>query len=102
MWKLNNMLAILGKKIGMSQFIKTDGKRIPVTILEAGPCLVTEVRTLEKNGYKAAQIGYGEIKEKHTTKAFRTQLQKKKLLWLKLWLEIKRLPPRKGQKLLSL
>ena len=62
------MKAILGKKIGMTQ-IFADEKVIPVTLVEAGPCKVTQVRTKEKDGYEAIQLGYGELtKQKKITK----------------------------------
>ncbi len=62
------MLGILGKKIGMSAIFDENGNRIPVTIIEAGPCTVTDVKTGEKNGYTAIQLGFGSVKEKSLTK----------------------------------
>ena len=73
------MIAILGKKIGMTQFIRPDGRLVPATAVEAGPCVVTELRNQEKNGYKAIQLGYGELKEKHANKATRMNFSKKNL-----------------------
>lgn len=74
------MQAILGKKIGMTQYINAEGRQIPATALVAGPCIVTGLRTPEKNGYKAAQIGYGDdVKPKRVSKAYRTQFEKAKL-----------------------
>ena len=61
--------AILGKKIGQTQKFTEDGKRIPVTLIEAGPCPVVQVKTLEKDGYFSVQLGFGEKKTKRTTKA---------------------------------
>ena len=67
------MQAIHGKKIGMTSYITPKGDLIPVTALEAGPCVVTEVRNVEKHGYKAAQIGFGSnVKEKNVSKAYKT------------------------------
>jgi len=63
------MSGILGKKIGMTSIFNADGKNIPCTVIEAGPCIVTQVRTMEKDGYSAIQLGYEEKKEKHTTAA---------------------------------
>lgn len=63
------MVGLLGKKIGMSQVFNTDGRQIPVTVLEVGPCFVTAIRTKEKNGYQAAQLGFDAVKEKKLTKA---------------------------------
>lgn len=62
------MLGILGKKIGMSAIFDDNGNRIPVTIIEAGPCTVTDVKNLENNGYNAIQLGFGQVKEKNLTK----------------------------------
>ncbi|MDI6822355.1 MAG: 50S ribosomal protein L3 [Actinomycetota bacterium] len=58
------MRGILGKKLGMTQIFK-ENKAVPVTVVEAGPCVVTQVKTKEKDGYSAIQIGFDEIKEKH-------------------------------------
>ena len=58
--------AILGRKIGMSRWFTSDGTNIPVTVIEAGPCVVTQVKTQEKDGYEAIQVGYGEVKVKNT------------------------------------
>ena len=65
------MSGILGKKIGMTSIFNADGKNIPCTVIEAGPCVVTQVRTMEKDGYSAIQLGYDEKKEKHTTAALK-------------------------------
>jgi large subunit ribosomal protein L3 len=63
------MKFILGKKIGMSQVFNEQGKVIPVTLVEAGPCQIVQVRTKEKDGYSAIQIGFETKKDKHTNKA---------------------------------
>ena len=63
------MKGIIGKKIGMTSIFGTDGKQTACTIIEAGPCVVTQVKTLEIDGYNAIQIGYGDKKEKNSTKA---------------------------------
>ncbi len=60
--------AILAKKIGMTQIFGENGVVVPVTVLEAGPCVVTQVKTMENDGYKAVQIGFGDIREKLVTK----------------------------------
>ena len=60
--------AILGRKIGMTQIFNEDAQLIPVTVIEAGPCFVTQVKTVEKDGYSAVQVGITDKKEKHTTK----------------------------------
>ena len=62
------MPGLLGKKIGMTSVFSADGKNVPCTVIEAGPCVVTQVKTVEKDGYKAVQLAFGEKKEKNTTK----------------------------------
>ena len=62
------MPGLIGRKIGMTSVFSADGKNVPCTVIEAGPCVVTQVKTVEKNGYKAYQLGYGEAKEKRTNK----------------------------------
>ncbi len=57
------MAAILGKKLGMTQVFKADGTVVPVTVIEAGPCKVTAVRNAERDGYRAVQLAFGEVKE---------------------------------------
>ncbi|MCY1719794.1 50S ribosomal protein L3 [Prolixibacteraceae bacterium Z1-6] len=63
------MAGIIGKKIGMTSVFSVEGKNIPCTVIEAGPCVVTQVKTAETDGYEALQLAYGDKKEKHTTKA---------------------------------
>jgi len=63
------MAGLIGKKIGMTSVFSVEGKNIPCTVIEAGPCTVTQVRTIEKDGYEAVQLGYIDKKEKHSTKA---------------------------------
>ncbi|MDE6551139.1 MAG: 50S ribosomal protein L3 [Clostridia bacterium] len=60
--------AIIGTKLGMSQVFTADGKVIPVTVVEAGPCPVVQIKTTEKDGYQALQVAYGSIKEKNVNK----------------------------------
>ena len=62
------MPGLLGKKIGMTSVFSADGKNVPCTVIEVGPCVVTQVKTLEKDGYEALQLGFEEKKDKHTTK----------------------------------
>ena len=62
------MPGLLGKKIGMTSVFSADGKNIPCTVIEVGPCVVTQVKTVEKDGYEALQLGLQEKTEKHTTK----------------------------------
>ena len=61
------MPGLIGKKIGMTSVSGADGKNIPCTVIEAGPCVVTQVRTVEKDGYAAVQLAYDEISEKHAS-----------------------------------
>jgi large subunit ribosomal protein L3 len=61
------MSGLIGKKIGMTSVYNADGQALACTVIEAGPCVVTQVRTEETDGYKAVQLGFGEKKEKHTT-----------------------------------
>ena len=60
--------AILAKKIGMTQIFDENANLIPVTVLEAGPCVVSQKKTIENDGYEAIQIGFGEVKEKRMIK----------------------------------
>ena len=61
------MPGLIGKKIGMTSVFSADGKNIPCTVIEVGPCVVTQVKTLEKDGYKAYQLCFGEAKENRTS-----------------------------------
>ncbi len=63
------MQGLIGKKVGMTSVFDENGKNIPCTVLQAGPCVVTQIKTVEKDGYNAVQLGFEEKKEKHTTKA---------------------------------
>lgn len=60
-------MLLLGKKIGMTRLLNPDGVSVPVTVIECGPCVVTQVRTPEKDGYSAVQVGYGEVKARNST-----------------------------------
>jgi large subunit ribosomal protein L3 len=62
------MPGLLGKKIGMTSVFSADGKNVPCTVIEVGPCVVTQVKTIENDGYEALQLGFVDKKEKHTTK----------------------------------
>ena len=63
------MPGLIGKKIGMTSIFDKDGKNIPCTVIQAGPCIVTQVKTLESDGYAAVQLAFGDKKEKNTPKA---------------------------------
>jgi large subunit ribosomal protein L3 len=68
--------AIIGRKLGMTQLFTEDGTRVPVTVIEAGPCPVTQVKTGDTDGYEAVQLAYGAIKPKRLTKPQLGHLQK--------------------------
>ena len=68
--------AIIGKKIGMTQVFNADGKVVPVTVVEAGPCTVIQKKTVEKDGYEAVQVGFAPLKDKHTTKPLKGHFAK--------------------------
>ncbi len=70
------MSGIIGKKLGMTSIFTEDGKNIPCTVIEAGPCVVTQVRTEEVDGYVAVQLGFGDAKEKNTTNALKGHFKK--------------------------
>tara|TARA_B110000879_G_scaffold34130_1_gene46997 strand:- start:569 stop:1183 length:615 start_codon:yes stop_codon:yes gene_type:complete len=63
------MAGIIGKKIGMTSVYSAEGKNLPCTIIEAGPCVVTQIKTQEKDGYESVQLGFEDKKEKNTPKA---------------------------------
>jgi large subunit ribosomal protein L3 len=67
-------IGILGKKLGMSQFFDEEGRSIPVTVIEAGPCRITQLKSEATDGYTAVQIGFGEIREKLVNKPARGHL----------------------------
>ena len=62
------MPGLIGKKVGMTSVFSAEGKSIPCTVIECGPCVVTQVKTNETDGYEALQLGFDEVNEKHTTK----------------------------------
>lgn len=68
--------ALIARKIGMTQIFVEDGSLVPVTVLEAGPCTVTQVKTMENDGYSAVQVGFSDKKEKHTTKPLQGHFEK--------------------------
>ena len=70
------MKSIMGKKIGMTQIFDENGVMIPVTVVEAGPVVVTQIKTEETDGYNAVQVGFGEVKEKHVNKPLKGHFAK--------------------------
>jgi large subunit ribosomal protein L3 len=77
------MRGILGKKVGMTQVFRDNGEVVPVTVIEAGPCYVVQVRTPERDGYRAMQLGFEEIKPRRLTKGQRGHLEKTGLPYLR-------------------
>ena len=73
------MKAIIGKKVGMTQIFDENGYVIPVTVIEAGPCTVAQVKSVETDGYNAVQLGFGEVKDKHINKPEKGHFAKSKL-----------------------
>ncbi len=63
------MLGLIGKKIGMARIFEAEGKAVPCTLVEVGPCVVSHVKTVDSDGYEAVQLGYGEAKEKNVSAA---------------------------------
>jgi len=72
------MQGIIGKKVGMTSIYSVEGKNIPCTVIEAGPCVVTQVKTEKTDGYEAVQLAFDEKKEKRTTKAMKNHFKKAK------------------------
>ena len=70
------MRGLIGKKIGMTQVFNNEGQSVPVTVIEAGPCIVTQVKTQKNDGYEAIQVGYGIRKNKHSNKALNGHFKK--------------------------
>ncbi len=70
------MPGLIGKKIGMTSVFDADGKNVPCTVIEAGPCVVTQIRTVEKDGYAAVQLAYDDISEKHASKPLKGHFEK--------------------------
>lgn len=70
------MAGLLGRKIGMTRIFDEEGNVVPVTVVEAGPCYITQIKTEENDGYSAVQLGYGKVKEKNLTKPLQGHLKK--------------------------
>ncbi|MBN2668125.1 MAG: 50S ribosomal protein L3 [Bacteroidales bacterium] len=82
------MPGLIGKKVGMTSLYEADGKNVPCTVIEAGPCVVTQVKTAEKDGYDALQIAFDEKKEKHTSKAMMGHFAKSNSAPMKMLVEM--------------
>lgn len=90
------MSGIIGKKVGMTSMYDADGRNVPCTVIEAGPCVVTQVRTVEVDGYEAVQLGYDEKKEKNTSKAMRGHFAKANTTPKKVLVEFSRFEDKKS------
>ncbi len=90
------MSGIIGKKIGMTSIFDADGKNVPCTVIEAGPCVITQVKTKEKDGYEAIQMAFDEQKESRTTKPLLGHFAKAKTTPKKMIAEFTRFE--KGQR----
>jgi len=86
------MRGLIGKKIGMTRVFNSNGHSIPVTVLEVGPCCVTQVKTVKKDGYDAVQLGFLELKEKHATKPLNGHFKKNNVKPAKVLAEFKSVP----------
>ena len=86
------MRGLIGKKIGMTRVFDSNGRVVPVTILEAGPCQVTQVKTFEKDGYDSVQVGFSEAKEKHLTKPLKGHFNKNSVSPKRILAEFNKVP----------
>jgi len=95
------MKGIIGKKIGMTQVFDAEGKVIPVTVIQAGPCFVTQIRNAERDGYVAVQLGYEEVSPTRLTGGARGHLQKRSLPTVRYLREfrVKEVDVEEGQRL---
>jgi len=81
--------ALIGKKVGMTQIFKENGEVVPVTVIEAGPCVVLQKKTVEIDGYESVQLAFGDVKEKHITKPVQGQFNKNGVPFKKVIKEFK-------------
>ena len=86
------MRGLIGKKIGMTRVFNSIGRSIPVTVLEVGPCYVTQIKTVKTDGYDAVQLGFLELKKKHTTKPLEGHFIKNNVTPAKVLAEFKSVP----------
>ena len=90
------MSGIIGKKVGMTSIFDETGKNIPCTVIEAGPCVVTHVKSVDTDGYAAVQLAYGEKKEKHTSGPLKGHFQKAGTTPKRKLVEFKEFPDQKN------
>ena len=86
------MRGLIGRKIGMTRVFDSNGTVVPVTILEAGPCQVTQVKTFEKDGYDSVQVGFIDAKEKHLTKPLKGHFNKNSVSPKRILAEFNKVP----------
>ena len=86
------MRGLIGKKIGMTRIFNEDGAAVPVTVVQAGPCVITQVKNLEKDGYEAIQVGYLSRKPKHTSKPMQGHFDRSGVRPKKVLLEFEKVP----------
>ena len=86
------MRGLIGKKIGMTRVFNSNGHAVPVTVLEVGPCYVTQIKTVEKDGYNAIQLGFLKLKAKHTSKPLGGHFKKSNLPAAKVLAEFNTVP----------
>ena len=86
------MRGLIGKKIGMTRVFNSTGRSIPVTVLEVGPCHVTQIKTVNKDGYDAVQLGFLELKKKHSSKPLDGHFKKNNVKSAKVLAEFKSIP----------
>lgn len=70
------MPGIIGRKVGMTSIYSAEGKAMPCTVIEAGPCVVTQIKTQDRDGYEAVQLGFGDRKDKNTPSALKGHFKK--------------------------
>ena len=90
-------LELVGRKLGMTQIFNEEGDRVPVTVVEAGPCTVIQKKTVETDGYTAAQLGFEEIKPKHASKARQGHCAKSSQTPKRVLFEVRLTPDELGQ-----
>jgi len=86
------MRGLIGKKIGMTRIFNEDGAMVPVTVVQAGPCVITQVKNLEKDGYEAIQVGYLSREPKHTSKPMQGHFDRSGVRPKKVLLEFEKVP----------
>ena len=89
---IQKMRGLIGKKIGMTRVFNSIGHSIPVTVLEVGPCYVTQIKTVNKDGYDAVQLGFLELKKKHTTNPLHGHFKKNNVKPTRILAEFKSVP----------